>query len=253
KYDPSTYDPLISFISEERFVSSYAENELTKLKSLRLFPTESGELIALSNVNAFISAGFSHPHFSPVRLLKLGPDRKWVSLFKKLGVPELSATTFIENEILPKYASLTPKEQFLILDWLRRNLSTILSRLQDRKSPHLACALRNKVAQASLIRCVDGKLRATSEIYDPRSKPVKEILGADAPLPDEAIYSKELSSWLEFFASLQMSSRPRATDIVRRIDSLTSMRLDNSEKLRSIFDYLSKNWEQYSGEQAMTV
>ena len=179
EYLQSVHDPVLSFLSEERFVSSYTESDVTRLKSLKLFPTESNALTSLTDVTAFIPSGFSPPTFSPVRLLLPGPGRKWTILFKKLGIPELNQVTFIENEVLPKYASLKATDQLLACDWLRRHVSAILANLHERK-PGVAVALRNKIACAPLVRCTDGRLHPACETYDPRARAVKEILGSHA-------------------------------------------------------------------------
>jgi hypothetical protein len=168
----------------------------------------------------------------------------------KLKVPQLDQRTLIEQVLLPKYGTVPPEDQTVILKWIRDHLTAEVTRL-DKAEPGNGQKVLEAVREAELVRCTDGKLHSGGELYDPREPVVREVLGNRAAIPDLAFYSSTDSAWLPFFELLGMEKTPRAKDLLNYIDALvvegTAGTATVAGRLIEIFEFMQKNWTRLGG------
>jgi hypothetical protein len=250
-HNPMIHDPLLNFLSDDRFLAAYAEPALTRLRSLPLFPTTSGGIVRADVPDVFVSTNYKAPACSPsVTLLRVGPDGRWKKLLHKLKVPRLDQQTLIQQVLLPKYGTVVPEDQITILKWIRDHLTAEVTRL-DKAEAGTGQKLLEAVREAELVRCTDGKLHRGGELYDPREPVVREVLGNRAAIPDLALYPSTDSAWLPFFELLGMEKTPRAKDLLNYIDALVVQgkagTADVADRLMEIFEFLQKNWIRLGG------
>jgi len=245
-HNPKIHDPLLSFLSDDRFLATYTEPALARLRSLPLFPTTSGGVVRADAPDVFVSTNYTPPSCSPsVTLLKPGPEGRWKKLLHKLKVPRLDQQTLIERVLLPKYGTVAPQDQIAILKWIRDHLTAEVARL-DKAEPGSGQKLFKAVREAELVRCTDGKPHKGDELYDPRDPVIREVLGNRAAIPDLALYPATDPTWLPFFELLGMDKTPRAKDLLDYIDALVLQGKAGTAavagRLMEIFDFLQKNW-----------
>jgi hypothetical protein len=245
-HNPKIHDPLLNFLREDRFLATYTEPALTRLRSLPLFPTTSGGIARADAPDVFVSTNYTPPPCSPsVALLKPGPEGRWKKLLHKLKLRRLDQQTLIEDVLLPKYGTVAPEDQIAILKWIRDHLTPEVTRL-DKAEPGTGQKLLEAVREAELVRCTDGKPHKGSELYDPREPVIREVLGNRAAIPDVALYPSTDPAWLSFFELLGMERTPRAKDLLDYIDALVLQGKAGTGavagRLMEIFEFLQKNW-----------
>ena len=250
-HNPKIHEPLLNFLSDDRFLATYTEPALTRLRSLPIFPTTSGGIVSADAHDVFISTNYAPPRCSPsVTLLRVGPESRWKKLLHKLKVPRLDQQTLIEQVLLPKYGTIPQEDQILILKWIRDHLTAEITRL-DKAEPGKGQKVLDAVREAELVRCTDGNLHRGGELYDPREPVVQEVLGNRAAIPDLALYSSTDSAWLPFFELLGMEKTPRAKDLLNYIDALVIQGKAGTAavagRLMEIFEFLQKNWTRLGG------
>ena len=251
-YDEQHYTSLLNFLADDSWLTGerqYEEHRLSKLRELRIFPTNTEEIVSLTEDNIYLPGdGYSPPEIAgSVRLLRLGTSKnEWLHLFQILEVPVLTRARLIEDCLLTEYLSLASDEQLIALAWIRDNLSAVKKELQDQ--PHAFTALQSEIKKARLVRCTDRRLRAATSIYSPESEVVRTILGDKAAIPDLDFYSQDSALWLDFFKRLGMLSQPSADDLVACIDNLIkTANLSGADvvanKIIEVFNYIIDNWD----------
>jgi sacsin len=250
-YDQQHYTSLLNFLADDSWLTGerqYEEHRLRKLRELRIFPTNTGEIVSLNEDNIYLPGdGYLPPEIAgSVRLLHLGTSKnEWLQLFQILEVPVLTRARLIEDCLLAEYLSLASDEQLIALTWIRDNLSDAKKELQDQ--PHKFTALQSEIKKARLVRCTDGRLRAVTSIYSPESEVVRTIIGDKAAIPDLEFYSQDSALWLDFFKNLGMLSQPNADDLLSCIDNLIkTANLSGADivadKVIEVFNYIIDNW-----------
>jgi sacsin len=244
-HNAKIHDPLLNFLSEDRFLTTYTEAALTLLRSLPLFPTNSGGIVRADD-DVFVSTDYAPPPCSPsVTLLKSGPEGRWKKLLNRLKVRRLDQQTLIEQVLLPRYGTVAPDDQIAILKWIRDHLRAEVMRL-DKFEPGKGQKLLEVVREAELVRCTDGKLHKGGELYDPREPVVRDILGDRAAIPDLSLYPSTDPAWLPFFELLGMEKTPRAKELLSYIDALVFQGKAGTAavavRLMEVFDFLQMNW-----------
>ena len=106
-----------------------------------------------------------------------------------LDFGELDRPRLIKDILLPAYQDLSAHEQVKALSWIRDNLSTAETQLQQSNGSS-GEALHNAVAEAHLIRCTDGKLHPGKYVYNPEVQVIREVLGESAWIPDMSVYDR---------------------------------------------------------------
>jgi sacsin len=245
-HNPKIHDPLVNFLSDDRFLTTYTEAALTRLRSLPLLPTTGSGIVRADAPDVFVSTNYTPPPCSPsVTLLKPGPEGRWKKLLHKLKVRRLDQQTLIEQVLLPKYGTVAPEDQRAILKWIRDHLSAEVTRL-DKTEPGTGQKLLKAIREAELVRCTDGRAHKGSDLYDPREPVVREVLGNRAAIPDTSIYPSTDPAWLSFFELLGMEKTPRPKDLLNYIDALVLQGRAGTTavagRLMEIFDFLQKNW-----------
>ncbi|HEY9693750.1 MAG TPA: hypothetical protein V6D15_16210 [Oculatellaceae cyanobacterium] len=251
-YDQQHYTSLLNFLADDSWLTGerqFEEHRLSKLRELRIFSTNTEEIVSLNEDNIYLPGdGYSPPEIAgSVRLLRLGTSKnEWLDLFQILEVPVLTRARLIEDCLLAEYLSLASDEQLIALTWIRDNLRAVKKELQHQ--PHEFTALQSKIKKARLVRCTDGRLRAVTSIYSPESEVVRTILGDKAAIPDLEFYSQGSALWLDFFKSLGMSSQPSADDLLACIDNLIkTANLSGADivadKIMEVFNYIINNWD----------
>ena len=240
---------LIEFLADRRWLdgeaNGYKESDLSELRGLPIFLTTSGQRVAIDE-QTYLPTDLQIELPVPLKLLNSGPDGVWLPLYKKLGVSRLNRAAFIEQGILPGYASFDDATRLRALQWLRDHLDVTQTDLEAEKGAYEI--LLQKIKGNRLIRCTDGQYRTPRAVYDPKSRTVHEILDTSVPFPDmESTYASSASHWLKFFADIGLVTRPGALEIILRVDKLTAEGKQNGtakvvQSLMSIYRYVSQYW-----------
>ena len=232
--DLDKYNSLLDFLTHPDWVKKYTEKILEKLCELRIFLTESGELVTLSDPNIYIPGDYKPPTFAgKLNLLQLGTNRQWKPLLDRLPVPTLNRVSLIKKFLQPgEYNELNANQQLEVLAWIRDELpkaETDLSEEGEKPDDFM-----KSLSQATLVHCTDSKLRSASEVYDPNNKVVGNLLENILPIPDiRGVYSKEPKRWLVFFKNLGMKN-PTTTDSICKLILSQYENLGNKKKLEAL-------------------
>jgi sacsin len=148
--------------------------------------------------------------------------------------------TFIEDCLLQEYPYFSEQEQRTALAWIRDNFSW-----EDLEPQSLR--LWQKLQQARLIRCEDGRLRAARDLYHPEQRFLEEIFGDRIHFPDLNFYQDNSQKWLDFLSQLGMQDNVSSTDWLTALDQcLDSSNPQNLEAsyplLQQLWHYLLENW-----------
>ncbi|MEA5499426.1 hypothetical protein VB834_08965 [Limnoraphis robusta Tam1] len=249
-YHPEHCEVLLDFLADKKWVAGdnkYNDERLEKLRQLPIYLTVYDEVVNLTDEPVYLPKdGYQPPEIGgELKLLKLGNlQTKWLKFFQVLEVPVLDKVTFIQDCLLREYPYLSDEEQLIALAWIRDNLNSIKSDLQENPSNY--SQLLDKIKKARLVRCNDGRLRSPTLIYHPEREIVKTILGNQAVFPDVEFYTEELENWLKFFSQLGMQDSPNAEDIFACIEQFIQMAIRSGidtvrDAVLEIFSYVVKN------------
>ncbi len=250
-YDPAIHDTLLDFFSHPDQVADLGKNpqQKKKLKSLPLFLTYDKQLVSGELPGLYLPSDFIPPSVPlNVQWLNTGKAQRWRSLLELLDFGELDRPRLIRNILLPAYQSLSIRDQVKALSWIRDNLSTAETQLQQSNGAS-GEALHNAVAEAHLIRCTDGSLHPGKYVYNPEIQVIREVLGESAWIPDMSAYDRGKESWLRLFASLGMSDIPRPDDVLRYVDQLIEKAHIQgasavSERIIRVLEHLVQYWSE---------
>ncbi|WP_413166916.1 sacsin N-terminal ATP-binding-like domain-containing protein [Capilliphycus salinus ALCB114379] len=249
-YHPEHCEVLLDFLADKKCLSGdnkYDDESLEKLRQLPIYLTVADEVVNLTDEPVYLPKdGYQPPEIGgELKLLKLGSiQTRWLTFLQLLKVPVLDKITFIQDCLLREYPYLSDEEQLMALGWVRDNLNSVKSELQENPSDFYQ--LQDKIKKARLVRCNDGRLRSPNIIYHPDREIVKTILGNQAIFPDIEFYSEGLENWLKFFSQLGMQDSPNAEDIFACIEQLiqTASRLGGDavrDAVLEIFSYIVNN------------
>ena len=219
-FETDVHGPILDFFSTPSAVNELLNGERSgALAELKIFPVSGNKLVSLKETNTYLSVTRNlPPDLQGAHFLNEGPSSRWRGLFQSLGAEELTEARIAEL-VLNNYAALDEGAKQGSLTWLRDNLS-VAERAADEQMRTGAKELRERLAQAPLVRCDDGLYRAARETYTPDAELPRKVLGASAPLPDMTHYREAPDRWLEFFGRLGMASSPRPADLVAYLDLL---------------------------------
>lgn len=246
-YSPDVHDPLLDFLSDERWTARYTGDDIALLRSLPLYPTEDGQVVRLDEGGVYVTP--DDPPTTPckVKLLKLGDRGRWRGLFFKLRVPALDRATLIRDVLLPQYPECDAAQQYELLTWIRDHLRLAV-RQTEGSDAQKASALKALVSEALLIHCADGACRPAIAVYDPNQRVIQDILGDDAPVVDLRVYGQEWDEWLSFLQYLGMPPTPRPEDLLASVDRIVelagSQGVDRvSDRIARLVSHLGEHWE----------
>lgn len=250
-YDPAIHDALLDFFSHPDQVADLGRNpeQKKKLKSLPLFLTYDRQLVSGDLPGLYLPSDFIPPSVPlNVQWLNTGKAHRWRSLLELLDFGELDRPRLIRDILLPAYQGLSTREQVKALSWIRDNLSTAETQLQQSNGAS-GEALHNAVAEAHLIRCTDGSVHPGKYVYNPEVQVIREVLGESAWIPDMSAYDRGKESWLRLFASLGMSDIPRPDDVLRYVDQLIEeVHIQGasavSERIIRVVEHLVQHWSE---------
>lgn len=254
-YDKKIHEPLLDFLSDERFVEAYATRTIDKLKELPILITEDGKIIEPEHENIFISTGQTPPPVAgEICLVQTGPNDRWRKFIRLLGIQELDRPVLIQR-IISSYDQLSDSKKIEAFRWIRKNLENAEEQLEKDQSRLAADNLRKLVAEAPLVICQEGELVPICRIYDPRVEIIQKVLGENACLPDRDVYKQGERQWFEFFEKLGMAKSPRAADILEYIDSLIDESKEHgadqvASRIMAVYDHIRDNWEDLARQEA---
>lgn len=228
------YSSLLDFLTNPDRVQQYTKEILDKLCELRIFPTESGELVTLSDRDVYIPGDYEPPTFAgKLNLLQLGTNRKWKRLLDLEPVPTLNRVSLIEKFLRAGgYSELNANHQLEVLAWIRDELEKAKTDL--RKEGKNSDALMKSLSQATLVHCTDSKLRSASQVYDPNNKVVCNLFKDILSIPDiRDVYSNEPERWLRFFKNLGMKN-PNTTDSICKLILPQYDNLSDTKKVQAL-------------------
>ncbi|KPQ32882.1 MAG: sacsin SacS [Phormidium sp. OSCR] len=249
-YHPRHSAKLLEYLSLYKFIEGdckYSENHWILLPTLPIFITTTGELTTLNRPNLYLPAtGWDIPDLNiEFTLLKVEEDgHSWKPLLEALEIPELDPFNFIEDCLLQEYPYFSEPEQQTALAWIRDNFSW-----EDLEPQSLR--LWQKLQQARLIRCEDGRLRSPRDLYHPEQRFLEEIFGDRIHFPDLNFYKDNSQKWLNFLSQLGMQDNVSATDWLAALDQcLDSTTPQNLEAryplLNQLWHYLLEHWSDLS-------
>jgi|GEM_PF-1305859 len=252
EFKQEKYGQLLRYLSSLYFLNQasdygYTNSTFQKLRELPIFITTTGELTTLNRPNLYLPAtGWDIPDLNiEFTLLKVEEDgHSWKPLLEALDIPELDPFTFIEDCLLQEYPYFSEPEQRTALAWIRDNFSW-----EDLEPKSLR--LWQKLQQARLIRCEDGRLRSPRDLYHPEQRFLEEIFGDRIHFPDLNFYQGNPQKWLDFLSQLGLQDNVSATDwlaaLEQCLDSTTSQNLEASYPLlQQLWHYLLEHWSDIS-------
>ena len=236
---------ILDFLSAPRFVRDLRANadRVAKLRSLRLFPTTTTEIVSMDAEERYIPADYTLPRFAAdVGLLITGKDNKWLPLYQALGVQKLTRARLITAILLPRLNDLAGPDRHRFLAWLRANLQSIREAEDANTSAGLIAELRDVLP----VQCADGETRPPRLLYHPESDFAAALLGSRVGFPDGTVYHDRPDLWLEFFETLGMERLLRPDDIISAIDDVIasdSPENDKADQLNKVAEYVDQHWE----------
>lgn len=198
-----------------------------KLAALPIFPTASG-LRPLASLA--LPGDFTDPiGLSDIVDLQQVAHRR--EFLRELGARELTFATYVSEQVPRAF-----DDEELSADKKRATIQLLATRLGELRDD---TDLHRKLAAVALVECEDGVFRRASVAYF-ASEVVAEALGSDVPTAivpedhEEAV--RELYRWLGVAAG------PRISDILRRVEELTSQAPDSETvgSIQSIFEHLGE-------------
>ncbi|MET0396738.1 MAG: DUF3883 domain-containing protein [Longimicrobiaceae bacterium] len=241
-YHPDIHDALLDFLASQE-PSRYSDEQVERLRRLRIFPTQSGELVSLADADPVLPADTRFPAVPGMLLLKPGGAKSWRSLFKRLGVGTLNYLALAERILELDFRPLRRDRRYRLLVWLRTHLDRVLADAgQDRE------ALLRRLRGAAMVQGDDGGLHAAAKLYDRDALIAREVLGPLAVFPDFArTYAQEPDLWQAFFLRLGSPADPRPEDVLAHLDRLIGEAGGSgadavAERLLSLFEYVRDHW-----------
>lgn len=223
-------------------------DRVDKLKSLRLFPSASGEIVSLVEGDPHVPADYQLPRVNTeIGMLDCGRTGRWLPLYQALNVPRLTRARLLTEIILPRTDDLSAEDIHEVLLWLRHNLHEI----KEEESKDAADALLSRIGEALPIRCTDGDCRPCCLLYHPDAKFVASLLGEGIGFPSLLVYNDRADLWLELFGAFGMARTPRADDVLVAIDRLleSDQPVDRkAARLTDIAEYLDQHWDQFKDQ-----
>ena len=245
--DREKYKSLLDFLTHPDWVKKYTEKFLEKLCELKIFITNSGNLVTLSDPDVYIPGNYEPPTFAGnLILLQLGTNQKWKLLLDRLPVPTLNRVSLIDKFLRPgEYNKLNANQQLEVLAWIRDELEKAKTDLRNERKN--SDALMKSLSQATLVHCTDSKLRSASQVYDPNNEVVGNLLENILPIPDiKDVYSNEPNGWLEFFKNLGMKN-PNTTDSICKLILPQYDNLSDTKKVQAL-EWIRDNIETAESE-----
>ncbi|MEB3828876.1 hypothetical protein LKK83_15425 [Phormidium sp. CCY1219] len=254
-YNQKHHPSLLNFLANPLWIKdrSYNEEQKTILKTLRIYPTASNELVSLTDDKVYLPGGYNPPAVAGyLKLLRVrDAESEWLLLLKLLRVGILNRERLIVECLLPSYKSLVPEEQRIALEWIRDNLTQIKQEIEG--AGESSKTLLKILKKESLLRCSDGELRPIPAVYEPNSD-ARQMLGDNIPLPDIAFYSSDWELWRRFFKLLGIRETASADDLLIYVNDLIETANKKSPDAVAdfcikVFDYMGKKWEQLKSDK----
>jgi hypothetical protein len=261
-YECNYYHQLLDLLAGDTGIIKGNEAFKTKLRQLKIYPTNNDVLVSLIEENVYIFGASDLPVIDgELHLLKLGvrDSQTWKPLFDILGVKILDQATFIQDFIIPNYDKIDDSEQLASLTWIRENYDIAFKEIKKRDAQK-AKEFKQLVATTPLVLCEDGHLHPISDIYDPKKTLIKDILGDLAPIPDRNFYvedyeeikdsksSEDWKEWIGFFNKLEMLKKLNPQNLLNfihlLIEKATKTGGDSvSESCLKVLTYINDNWQ----------
>lgn len=214
-----------------------------KLRTLRLFPSNSGQLVPLDEGKHHVPDQYGLPKINTeIGLLDCGKLDRWLPLYKALHVQKLTRSRLLSQLLLPRLDDLSSEDIGELLRWLRRELQALKEEVSQEQMERLL----DQVGHSVPIECSDGQARPAEQLYHPEARFVAPLLGPHVGFPDLDVYRDRTDLWLDLFEALGMARTPRADDIVNAIDAVLVSEGASEEQLERIGDiaeYLNEHWE----------
>jgi len=248
-------DALLDYLGSNiavRGLKDKIADRVVKLKSLRLFPTTSGEFVSLIEDDHHIPADFDLPEVNTdIGLLECGRNGKWAPLYEVLGVKKLTRARFLSQSILPRMSAFRVEEIHEVLLWLRHNRYAI----KEEESKDSADELLLRLGETVPVSCTDGATRPARFLYHPDAQFVEALLGDRVGFPDTTVYCDRPDLWIALFEELGMARTPRPDHILGAIDNVLNSKRTNDDKashLADIAEYLNANWDSFEEESVIS-
>lgn len=203
------------------------ERLLDVLKALPIFSTAGGRASAEKSIR---QGGFEDK-LGLAGVIRETDLRGAKAIAAALGIRKLNFSDYLTQHVAPAAASgeLDTKQCLELLRLCTKNVATV-----DRERQ-----LRELLADLECVPCADGEVHAPSEAYFDY-KPVRDVLGKDAPIAVEAIKPK--SGVGDLLKRLGTAREPRAADVVARVELVTEQAPTRGRRkvISAVVDYLNR-------------
>lgn len=222
--------PLLDYLADPRW--TFTPQQRQRLAAIPLFPSDQG-MIALDGARVFLPSHFRPPALAlEVRLLQ--GERRWGRLYEQLGIAEIDAWRYLNKVLLPALPDLFPDDRHWALEWLRDHWSSLTGQ-QGWDD------LRRRLREIPLVLGLDGTFHKITDLHDPDSKLVREVLGPEAAYPDLERYAERRGAWLAFFRTLGIVQELSKDRLVRHVQTLVTRGLPAAPALERVFEYLDQS------------
>jgi len=240
--DADARSAVLNWLAGAHTAEPFDSQRLAKLKSFQVWPSSDGTVRAAGDTTVFLATGFEPPSgVLDCLFFDAGPRGRWRQLLLDLGIPELTLDTFVEKRLASAVGTLSPDSRLAVACWLRDGGAAAI-----REHPK-SLRLLDLVRREPILLGSDGRFHPGSELYHPRSRRARELLGEAVLVPDARTYEDEAESWSRLFEVLDLRRVPRLQDLVAALDShLTDL---GEVALRDAYcgrllDFLVERWPQ---------
>lgn len=232
-------EKLVDFIL--RGFEELPEDRTRALRNLPIFPVSGGQLRPLPDSGGLLMpsdleeiSGIARDLLDGEDLFQPGPEGNWRPALKLMGLKEAKPSIIVDKLLLPRYADLTQDIQLKALNYIFKNLDTILDSEDE--------ALIEVIYQTPLVHTAQHGLTSFERLYAHDGKHY-ELLPQGAPVPSQSIYKGK--HWEKRFKDVGIADKPRPWDIIEAIkQSLPPQRTPKSDKrLSKIFEYINSEWD----------
>ncbi len=247
-WDDPTRAALLDLLVELDASSPMSERSCRRLATLRVWPTQDGQLLPALGSTAFVPTGFQPPPSGrAVEVFRTGTSGAWARLLRRLGARALQPSTYLRR-VFAEYPELPVLEQRRALHWLAT--SGVLDQL-DQESDNVGVDTRRFLRTARTVRCRDGLLHPMARLYHPEAEDAHDLLAEHAPVADMDFYGEPHEPWLSLFRRLGMKRKPKAEDLLARIRGLVATAEEEgaavvTPPIQAVVEHLAKRWEELS-------
>lgn len=244
---------LLDYLAAPRWFDHYGPDEIAALRGVPLLRTLEGRVVSADTPRVFLPGDFRPPPLvdTPLELVDTGASSRWRAFLERLGVPEIRASRYLADVLVPIFASLDDGLQRAAMLWLRDDVDL---RGVERDEPALAETLRT----TPLVRARDGKLHPATHLHQAEDGAASgPAVGRQARTPDMEFYRGDPDRWYGLFLWLGVRKDPRPETLLDELDAALARHADDREAARralaELLALVAERWSSLSESEALTA